>query len=87
MALEGALQRAQPPVLRASPSTVDDRAALGLAQRDQAGADLRAVEQHGAGAAVAGVAADLGAGEPEIVAQHVGEARDGGAANSRTGGR
>ena len=35
------------------------------ADRRQAGADRLAVEQHGAGAAVAGVAADLGAGEAE----------------------
>ena len=46
-----------------------DRRAIGLRRRHQAGADLRAVEQHGAGAAVAGVAADLGAGEAELVAQ------------------
>ena len=46
-----------------------DRAARDLAHRHQAGADLPAVEQHGAGAAVAGVAADLGAGEAEVVAQ------------------
>ena len=41
---------------------------------DEAGADLLAVEQHRAGAAVAGIAADLGAGQAELVAQHVGEA-------------
>ena len=46
-----------------------DRAARDLAHRHQAGADLSPVEQHRAGAAVAGVAADLGAGEAEIVAQ------------------
>ena len=51
-----------------------DGAAGHLADRHQAGADLPSVEQHGAGAAIAGVAADLGAGEAEIVAQHVGEA-------------
>ena len=53
-----------------------DRAVLRLADRDQAGADLRAVQQHRAGAAIAGIAADLGAGETEIVAQHVGQPRD-----------
>ena len=37
-----------------------------------------AVEQHRAGAAVAGVAADLGAGETEIVAQRRRQPRDGG---------
>ncbi len=40
-------------------------AALALPDRDQAGAHLLAVEQHRAGAAVACVAADLGAGQPE----------------------
>ena len=38
--------------------------------RGQAGADRAAVDEHGAGAAVAGVAADLGAGQPGIVANH-----------------
>ena len=32
-----------------------------------------AVEQHRAGAAIAGIAADLGAGEAEFVAQHGGK--------------
>ena len=49
---------------------------------DQAGADRLAVEQHGAGAAIAGVAADLGAGQAELVAQHVGQPR--GSAPRRT---
>ena len=53
-----------------------DRPAVHLAHRHQAGADLPAVEQHGAGAAVAGIAADLGAGEAEVVAQRGGQARD-----------
>ena len=45
-----------------SPSMVSTRASLGLRGRHEAGADLRAVEQHGAGAAIAGAAAELGAG-------------------------
>src|SRR3546814_19543737 len=45
-----------------------DPAALGLAAGQQTGAELLAVDQHGAGAAVAGAAADLGAGEAELVA-------------------
>ncbi len=49
------------------------RGAMGLRCRHEAGADLRAVEQHGAGAAIAGVAADLGSGEAEPVAQEIGE--------------
>ncbi len=44
---------------------------------DEAGADLRAIEKDGAGAAIAGIAADLGAGEPQALAQRVGEARKG----------
>ena len=44
------------------------RAALDLPQRNEAGADLPSVEQHGAGATIAGIAADLRAGEPEFVA-------------------
>ena len=45
-----------------------------LAGGDDAGADLLAVEQHRAGAAVAGMAADLGAGQAEFVAQQVRQA-------------
>ena len=41
------------------------------ADRRQAGADGLAVEQHRAGAAIAGIAADLGAGQPQILAQHL----------------
>jgi hypothetical protein len=39
-----------------------DRAACDLAHGHQAGTDLPLVEQDGAGAAVAGIAADFGAG-------------------------
>jgi hypothetical protein len=46
---------------------------LHLRRRDHTGADLPAVDPHGAGAAVAGIAADLRAGEPEVLAQHVGQ--------------
>jgi hypothetical protein len=53
-----------------------DGAAADLAHRDQAGADLPSVEPHRAGAAIARVAADLGAGKPEIVAQRRGQPRD-----------
>ena len=42
-----------------------DAATLDLRDRRQAGAHLHAVHQHRAGAAVAGVAADLDAGEPQ----------------------
>ena len=46
----------------------------GLGQRHHAATHLGAVEQHRAGAAVAGVAADLGPGQAEIVAKRIGEA-------------
>ena len=39
-----------------------DRAIRHLAERNEAGADLGAVEQHRAGTAIAGITADLGAG-------------------------
>ena len=61
------------PSAPARPSTVVTVAAFALADGDDAGAHLLAVEQHRAGAAVAGVAADLGAGQAELVAQRVGE--------------
>src|SRR5262249_34947576 len=48
-----------------------DVAALGLGAQHQAGADDATVERHGAGAAIAGAAALLAAGEAEAVAQHV----------------
>ena len=51
-----------------------DAAAGGAGGGGQAGADRVAVEEHGAGAAVAGVAADLGAGEAGCLAEEVGEA-------------
>ena len=51
-----------------------DAPALDLARGDEAGADLLPVEPHGARAAVAGVAADLGAGQAEVLAQDVHEA-------------
>ena len=58
------------------PSTVWIAAPLRLTGGDEAGAGLLTVEEHRAGAAVAGVAADLGAGKPEAVAQRTGEARE-----------
>ena len=54
-----------------SPSTVDDLAAVGLHREHQAGAHRRAVDDHGAGAAHAVLAADMGAGQPQIVAQAI----------------
>ena len=48
-----------------------DAGALGLGGQHQAGVHQPAVEDDAAGAAIAGAAAFLGAGEPELVAQHV----------------
>ena len=72
---EGLLQRRQPgrAGMRGQPFDGDDAAIGGLGDRRQAGADGAAVEEDGAGAARPAVAADLGAGEAEIVAQHLGQ--------------
>ena len=59
--------------MRPRPSTVSIAAAVGLHGEHQAGAHAVAVEQDGAGAAHAVLAADMGAGEPERVAQEIGE--------------
>ena len=48
--------------------------AVGLHGEHQARAHGRAVDQHGAGAAYAVLAAGMGAGEPELVAQAVEQA-------------
>ena len=47
-----------------------DAPALGLQRQHRAALHRLAVEQHGAGAALAGVAADMGAGQAELLAQH-----------------
>jgi hypothetical protein len=74
--MEGILQGAELAVLGQALDG-DDRATGDLRHRHEAGADLAAVEPHRAGAAVAGVATDLGAGEAEVVAQDVGQAAHG----------
>src|SRR5674536_4992 len=51
-----------------------DASALGLAGRDQAGADQRAVQVDRAGATLALFAGVLRAGEPEPLAQHIEQA-------------
>ena len=48
----------------------------GLPDRNEAGAGLLAVDEHRAGAAIARIAADLGSGQAEFVAQGIGEPRD-----------
>ena len=56
---------------------VRDLAAVGLDREDRAALDALAVEVDDAGAALAGVAADVGAGQPKIVAQEVDEQEPG----------
>ena len=51
--------------------------AVGLDGEHRAALDRLAVEEHGAGAAVGGVAAGVGAGEPEALAEQVGEQQPG----------
>ena len=60
-----------------APSTVSIDAPSACAVGTRQAHTCCAVEQHGAGAAVAGLAADLGAGEAELVAQRVGQRREG----------
>ncbi len=55
------------------PSTVMIVAAVGLHREDGAGLHRPAVQEDGAGAAVRRVAADVGAGEPQVLADEVDE--------------
>jgi hypothetical protein len=50
-------------------------AAVGLRGEQRAGLHRRAVEEHGAGAAVRGVATDVGAGEAQVLTEVVDEQR------------
>ena len=69
---EGLLQRVELPVVF---EAFDGLNGLAVHPRGQmaAGIDRLAIEQHGAGAALAAVATDLGAGEVEMIAQSFGE--------------
>src|SRR5262249_19105905 len=67
---EGLLERMELPV-PLEPLHREHLAAVGLDTEDGARLDRPPVEQHGAGAAVAGVAADVGPGEPEALAEQV----------------
>src|SRR5262249_679241 len=53
------------------------RAAIELEREEQAASDRLTVEQHRAGAAHAVLAADVGAGEVEVVAEKIGQRRPG----------
>ena len=68
--------------LWASPSIVVIFVPLGLHREHEARVDDVAVEVHGARRALALVARAFGAGQPEVVAQHVGQRPAGSASNS-----
>ena len=72
MAQECALQRVRH-AFRREPLDGADRATLGLAHGHEARTRLPPVQQHRAGATIAGIAADLRAGEGQILAQHLGQ--------------
>ena len=69
VAQEGGLQGARRPATLRQALDRRDLAPGCLRAGDQAGAGDLAVDHHRAGAAIAGVAAELGAGKPELVAQ------------------
>ncbi len=70
---EGLLQRVELAVAAGQPLDGGELVAVGLDRQHQAGAHRLAVDEHRAGAADAVLAADVGAGEAELVAQEVGE--------------
>ena len=74
--VKGILELRQAPARRFQPLDGQHFAPLDLGHRRHAGANLAAVQQHRAGAAIAGVATDLGAGHRELFPQHVGQAPD-----------
>ena len=55
------------------PSMVVTLAPVGLTGQHGAGLDRLAVDMHDAGAALAGVAADMGAGQAQVLAQELDE--------------
>ena len=69
MMMEGLLQPRQSAIGKAFDGL--NRAALDLPHGRKAGAHGLAVEQHRAGATIAGIAADLGTSEPQILPQHL----------------
>ena len=69
---EGALHRMQLVAVR-EPLDGADLLAVGLHGKHQAGAHRLAVDDHGAGAADAVLAADMGAGLPAILADRIGQ--------------
>ena len=63
------------PSAAARPSIVSHLGAVRLQREHGAGLHRHAVDMHDAGAALAGVAADMGAGEPELLAQQLDQQR------------
>jgi hypothetical protein len=70
---ERLLERRQLAVLGREPLDGRDLGAVGLWREQHAALHRRAVQEHGAGAAVPGVAADVGSGQVEVVADEVDE--------------
>jgi hypothetical protein len=73
--LEGPLDRVQGAVRAAEALDRGDRTAVRLGREYRARLHRDAIQCHGAGAALRSVAADVGAGEPEAVAEQVDEER------------
>ena len=71
---EALLKRVQVAVLR-EPLDRDHLGAVGLDGEDRAGLGAAAVDEHGAGAALAGIAADVRAGEIQLLAQKMHQQR------------
>ena len=69
MLAEHLLHRVQRAVGRGEALDRGDAAAVGLQRQHGAGLHRDAVDMHDAGAALAGVAADMGAGQPQLLAQ------------------
>ena len=76
MQVKGLLEPGQAAARRFQPLDGQHLAPLDLSHRRHAGTDLAAVQQHRAGAAIARIAADLGAGHRQLFTEHVGEAPD-----------
>ena len=75
MLAEHRLHRVQRAVGGGQPLDRGDVRALGLQRQHRAGLYRVAVHMHDAGAALAGVAADMGAGQAEMFAQQLDEQR------------
>ena len=75
MLAEHLLHRMQRAVGRGQALDRGHRGAVGLHRQHGAGLHRLAVDMHDAGAALAGVAADMGAGQPQLLAQQLDQQR------------